>query len=120
MAADPDQVTLACTRRPGRRGKWPKRAMCGGTGVAGATGHFAALPARDIGGLYRYNLRLAGFHNAWADTLELLSMNSGGFDAETLMQMSDALAADRVEFGRGNIPSDQAMQIVRSVLSRQA
>ncbi len=71
-----------------------------------------------LGGLYRYNLRLAGFHHSRADALELLA-EAGAYDAETLTQVADALAADKVEFGKGNTPSDQAVEIARSIVARQ-
>ncbi len=71
-----------------------------------------------LGGLYSYNLRLAGFHHIRADALELLA-EAGAYDAETLTQVADALAADKVEFGKGNTPSDQAVEIARSIVARQ-
>jgi hypothetical protein len=70
-----------------------------------------------LGGLYRYNIRLAGFHHGRADALELFA-DSGGGTPETLTALAEALAADKVAFGKGNTPSDQAMEIARAVLSR--
>ncbi len=72
-----------------------------------------------LGGLYRYNLRLAGFHHSRADALEMLAMGYSNTDLEQLVSLSDALAADKVEFGKGNTPSDQAVEIARAVMARK-
>lgn len=76
-----------------------------------------------LGGLYRYNLRLAGFHNSRADLLELISMGreaNAKFTKEELaqaVQLADSLAADKVEFGKANTPSDQAVELARAISS---
>lgn len=69
-----------------------------------------------LGGLYRYNLRLAGFHHSRADALEILTehVNHGA-----LGEISDALAADKVEFGRARTPADQVTEIARAVAARK-
>ncbi|MBB93088.1 MAG: hypothetical protein CML68_00565 [Rhodobacteraceae bacterium] len=76
-----------------------------------------------LGGLYRYNLRLAGFHASRADLLELALIDPEmmrGKDGETLVtQLADALAADKVEFGKGNTPTDQAVAMAQAILNRK-
>ena len=73
-----------------------------------------------LGGLYRYNLRLAGFYHARADALELLDAGKGAKDAEILDRLGTALAADKVEFGKGNTPSDQATELAKAVMARSS
>ena len=71
-----------------------------------------------LGGLYRYNLRLAGFYHARADALELLGQDKDGTAAEVLDKLGTALAADKVEFGKGNTPSDQATELAKTIMAR--
>jgi len=71
-----------------------------------------------LGGLYRYNARLAGFHQARADALEMLSLARGAADIEALKALSEALGADRVDFGKIAMPSEQALEMTRTLLSR--
>lgn len=71
-----------------------------------------------LGGLYRYNARLAGFHQARADALEMLSLARGTDDIEALKALSEALGADRVDFGKIAMPSEQALEMTRTLLSR--
>ena len=58
-----------------------------------------------LGSLYRYNMRMAGFHHSRADMLELLSIGRKkdarirSSDLEWLVKFSVVLAADKVEFG---------------------
>ena len=73
-----------------------------------------------LGGLYRYNLRLAGFYHARADALELLGEGKGATDADILDRLGTALAADKVEFGKGNTPSDQATELAKAVMARSS
>ncbi|MEM0947590.1 MAG: hypothetical protein AAGK37_09310 [Pseudomonadota bacterium] len=76
-----------------------------------------------LGGLYRYNMRMAGFHHSRADLLELISMGreaDAKFTKEELaqaVQLADSLAADKVEFGKGNTPSDQAVELAKAISS---
>ncbi|MEO1146799.1 MAG: YCF48-related protein, partial [Cyanobacteria bacterium J06638_22] len=72
-----------------------------------------------LGGLYRYNLRLVGFHHSRADALELLSEKLAGGDVDSYTSLADALAADKVEFGKGNTPADQATEIAKAILSKK-
>lgn len=44
--------------------------------------------------------------------------SAGSMDAETMLKLSDALAADKVEFGKANTPADQAVEIARAVVGR--
>ena len=58
-----------------------------------------------LGGLYRYNMRMAGFHHSRADLLELISIGRdpgaclSKQDWVDIRETADALAADKVEFG---------------------
>jgi photosystem II stability/assembly factor-like uncharacterized protein len=61
-----------------------------------------------LGGLYRYNLRLAGFHDSRADVLEMLSFNQTPEALSKLLttnpgdvinQLSLAMGAEKVEMG---------------------
>ncbi len=71
-----------------------------------------------LGGLFRYNLRLAGFHHSRADALELLASYEHKDHLDTLTKIADALAADKVEFGKGNTPSDQAVDMFKAFAAR--
>ena len=76
------------------------------------------------GSLYRYNLRMAGFHASRADFLELLMMSSGKRDRiskedlEKLVNLATAMGADKVEFGKGNLPTDQAVEMAKAIAGR--
>ncbi|MCP3971482.1 MAG: hypothetical protein GY717_14420, partial [Rhodobacteraceae bacterium] len=113
-----DKVTLACLE--GWKAQQGSQAETWWTTLAEQVppGVLLLFLLATLGGLYRYNLRLAGFHASRADVLELMQM-SGGFDAGVLSQISDAMAADKVEFGKGNTPSDQAVAIARAVMARK-
>ncbi|MCP5086972.1 MAG: hypothetical protein GY952_09245 [Rhodobacteraceae bacterium] len=71
-----------------------------------------------LGGLFRYNLRLAGFHNSRADALELLASYDDKAALDTLTALSTALAADKVEFGKANTPADQAVEMFKAFAAR--
>ncbi|ABD54920.1 WD40/YVTN/BNR-like repeat-containing protein [Jannaschia sp. CCS1] len=71
-----------------------------------------------LAALYRYNMRLAGFHAARADALHLYAMGRT-HDPAILTEFSDALAADKVEFGKGNTPSEQAVEIAKAMVGRR-
>ena len=78
-----------------------------------------------LGGLYRYNLRLAGFHSSRADLLELVILGQVNLDgaaagegAHPFPQLADALAADKVQFGKANMPSDQAVEMFKAFMAR--
>ncbi len=71
-----------------------------------------------LSGLYRYNMRMAGFHHSRADALELLAQNLPKEQIDQLVGMADALAADKVEFGKENSPTDQAVDMFKAVVSR--
>lgn len=71
-----------------------------------------------LSGLYRYNLRMAGFHHSRADALLLLAQGHSKEDIENFTRISDALAADKVEFGKDNSPADQAVEIFKAFVSR--
>ncbi|WP_136660483.1 hypothetical protein [Nitratireductor sp. XY-223] len=116
---NPDAVTLACTQAwraelEREEGKWWQTLA---TQVP--PGILLLFLLATLAGLYRYNLRLAGFHNSRADVLELISLGGGGVSVDDLTRLSDSLAADKVEFGRANTPTDQAIELVRAVLARK-
>lgn len=67
-----------------------------------------------LGGLYRYNLRMAGFYHSRADALELLSLNLAKTAVDALAVYSDSLAADKVEFKASKTPADQATEIAKA------
>ena len=78
-----------------------------------------------LGGLYRYNQRLAGFHASRADLVELLHLRTGGDTGkitreqlEQIVMLSDALGADKVEFGAQKTPTDQAVELARAIANR--
>ena len=57
-----------------------------------------------LAALYRYNMRLAGFHHSRADALELVTegiIQRG--DAEALAKLALALASDTLAFGKVNV-----------------
>lgn len=68
-----------------------------------------------LAGLYRYNVRLAGFHNGRADALELLVAQ---VDKDLLTPVADALAADKVEFGAAKTPTDHAAEMATALINR--
>ncbi len=72
-----------------------------------------------LSGLYRYNLRIAGFHHSRADALELLATSPAATDIDTFVKLADTLAADKVSWGKGNTPADQAMEIIKALVSRK-
>ncbi len=71
-----------------------------------------------LAGLYRYNMRMAGFHHSRADMLEVISTKGTGDIGKTMAELAEAMAADRVEFGRGKAPSDQAVELARTITNR--
>jgi len=71
-----------------------------------------------LGGLYRYNLRLAGFHHSRADLLELLHIEGGLSSPQEIVELADTLAADKVEFARTKTPADQAVELARALAAR--
>ncbi len=126
-ATNPDAVTLACA------GAWQAR-------TEAETGNWWQTLARQIppgilllfllatlGGLYRYNLRLAGFHASRADLLEMLmlgkpdggDMRLGKEDLDQLVQLSAAMGADKVEFANAKTPTDQAVDLARAIATRK-
>ncbi len=70
-----------------------------------------------LGTLYRYNLRLAAFHHSRADALELLSQEVT-LDPEKLAILTDAMSAEKVEFGKANTPADQAADVAKAVINK--
>jgi hypothetical protein len=68
-----------------------------------------------LGGLYRYNLRLAGFHASRADVLELAEIKRIK-DPKILADLATAFAADKVEFGKSaTTPADQAIAMAQAI-----
>ncbi len=57
-----------------------------------------------LAALYRYNMRLAGFHQSRADALTLYADGMvPANDMEALDRLATAIAADKVEFGRAKV-----------------
>jgi hypothetical protein len=71
-----------------------------------------------LSGLYRYNMRMAGFHASRGDALVVLAHGTDKDTADRLTRIADALAADKVEFGKDNSPADQAVEIFKAFVSR--
>lgn len=77
-----------------------------------------------LNGLYRYNLRIAGFHHSRADALEMLSLlhedpsKIGKDDLVAFTALADQMAADKVEFGKASSPTDQAVELARVITQR--
>ena len=125
VATDPDDITLACTQAwqaqvDAEAGNWWQTLA-----AQVPPGILLLFLLATLGGLYRYNLRLAGFHHARADVLELILMGRAAPGAALskdelgrIAALAEALAADKVEFGKGNAPSDQAVEIAKAVLAR--
>ena len=117
-AADPDAVTLACAAA------WQDK-------LASEAGNILLTLAQQVppsilllfllatfGGLYRYNLRLAGFHHSRAGALELMILSEVEFDADILTKFSDALAADKVDFRAARTPADLATEMFKAAMQR--
>lgn len=68
-----------------------------------------------LGGLYRYNLRMAGFYHGRADALEL---RTAGFNEGELEKIVNSLAADQVDFRPTKTPIDNITQIANSLISK--
>ena len=68
-----------------------------------------------LSGLYRYNIRLAGFHYSRADALELLVSN---VSIKDLTALADALAADNVKIGAAKTPTDHAAEMATALMNR--
>ncbi len=125
VAGDPDEITLACTQA------WMKK-LEAEAGTWWQTlaqqippGILLLFLLATLGALYRYNLRLAGFHASRADLLELMSMGQTNsknmfveWDKDNFSRITEALAADKVEFGKGTLPTDQAISMAQAILNR--
>ncbi|MEM6305108.1 MAG: hypothetical protein AAF744_10315, partial [Pseudomonadota bacterium] len=72
-----------------------------------------------LGGLYRYNMRMVGFHNSRADALEFLAITGDKDTAERFDKIATALAADKVEFGKTATPTDQAVELARIIAQQK-
>ena len=113
-----DAVTLACTRAWQDKLAAETESIWQTLARSVPPGILLLFLLATLGGLYRYNMRLAGFHHSRADALELMIVNKVKFDAHTLTTISDALAADKVEFGRSKTPADQAVEMFKAVMAR--
>lgn len=119
----PDPMTLACLQAWQAEQDAERETWWTTLATSVPPGILLLFLLATLGGLYRYNLRLAGFHNGRADVLELMLMRPEMFtprDKEPmpLSQIADALAADKVEFGKGNTPTDQAVEMARALMAR--
>ncbi len=68
-----------------------------------------------FGGLYRYNVRMAGFCHARADALALFEDEA---DPQRLQGLTDALAGEKVEFRGSHTPTEQVVEIAKSLSGR--
>lgn len=75
--------------------------------------------------LYRYNMRMAGFHHARADVVEMMALRRAETgkalspeDLAEFLKLADVLAADKVEFGKANTPTDQAVELAKAIANR--
>ena len=68
-----------------------------------------------LAALYRYNLRLAGFHHSRADALELMALGRTKEDIEQLASIAAVLAADKVVFAKGDAATRQAVDLITSI-----
>ena len=68
-----------------------------------------------LGSLYRYNTRIAGFYYARADALELttLDVEESRFD-----DLSNTLAADRVDFRAARTPAEAVTDLTKEVVAK--
>lgn len=71
-----------------------------------------------MGGLYRYNLRVSGFYHARADLLELIGADGDLPKDVSAADLMSILASEKVEFGKAAAPSDQAVDIFKTIASR--
>jgi hypothetical protein len=66
--------------------------------------------------LYRYNVRLAGYYDARADSLEMLEMD---FDKESFVRLVTSVSPEQYDFGKNpNSPTDQAIDIVHKISNK--
>ena len=118
LAGDPDKVTLACTEAWRAELAREQQTWWQTVAVQVPPGVLLLFLLATLGGLYRYNMRLAGFHHSRADALELMIEGRSSAEIEDLATLADALAADKVEFGKANTPADQAVEIAKAVMGR--
>jgi hypothetical protein len=71
-----------------------------------------------LGALYRYTIRIAGFYQSRADMLALIAMKLPKTQVGQFALFVDALAADKVEFGKEKLPTDHAIDLARTILNR--
>ncbi|WP_415837545.1 hypothetical protein, partial [Phaeobacter inhibens] len=71
-----------------------------------------------LGALYRYSLRMSGFYHSRADALELLHAGLDEKQLASLTALATDLAADKVEFGKGNAPTDQAVELAKAMAGK--
>lgn len=118
MGEDPDgKVTQACTAA--FKDIIPNETKSWWTTVAEEVprGILLLFLLATLGTLYRYNLRLAAFHHSRADALELMSKDVD-LAPEALVKLTDAMSAEKVEFGKANTPADQAADVAKTVLNK--
>jgi len=68
-----------------------------------------------LSALYRYSLRMSGFYHSRADALELLQAGLDEKQKVALTALATDLAADKVEFGKANTPTDQAVELAKAI-----
>ena len=114
-----DSITLACTNAWQAEQDRQRQSWWGALAEQVPPGILLLFLLATLSSLYRYNLRLAGFHHSRADVLEIISEKMSFDEIKSLSDISVSFAADKVEFARANTPADQATEIAKAVLSQK-
>ena len=116
--ADPDAVTLACLQGWQTQTSADTDTWWATIAAQVPPGVLLLFLLATFGGLYRYNLRLAVFHNSRADALELLAAQQSDGGPPDLAALSEALAADKVEFSKASLPTDQVVSLANTLIGK--
>ena len=117
-ATDPiaeDQMTLACLSGWKDQGQSETQSWWQTLAAQVPPGILLLFLLSTLAALYRYNLRLAGFHHSRADALELMAMGKTKEDIEQLTSIAAVLAADKVVFGKGDAATRQAIDLINAI-----
>ena len=110
-----DQMTLACLSGWNDQRQSETQSWWQTIAVQVPPGILLLFLLSTLAALYRYNLRLAGFHHSRADALELMAMGKTKEEIEQLKNIAEVLAADKVMFGRTDTATKQAVDIIKAV-----
>jgi photosystem II stability/assembly factor-like uncharacterized protein len=116
--ADPDAITLACLQGWQTQSAADTDTWWATIAAQVPPGVLLLFLLATFGGLYRYNLRLAVFHNSRADALELLAAQQSDGTTADLAALSEALAADKVEFSKASLPTDQVVSLANTLIGK--